>query len=348
MRMSVIIPTHNTKLHELKRCLDSIEENKFPQLEVIIIDDNSENNYFENYQRIIRKYSFLVILKKNRGIGVSSARNTGLRLCQGEYVTFVDSDDTVPSYFFMDAFRKLKEYKLDAVYGGFTEVYGSYQKEICNLGHSKIIEEPKIYEVQQSMFGLKNRSFSKNLPFIVGGRVIKRDIVPGFEESLRISEDQIWNYDILENAHRIGVFPESWYNYYQHADSTGHISQKDYIKNRLPFWLALKSRVKKNNSLSYMKIYYSKAFIDIKNSVYYGAIKNNFYDFKKEILSGLSYKETQNILENINLYLALSLRNSCYIYLLKNRHLLLLYLIMNRKEFLKSVSKSNNFFYCSL
>ncbi len=87
MKVSVIIPTYN-RLEKLKRAVDSILEQTYKDFELIIVDDGSTDKtkeYFENFDAV--KY----IYQENKG--VSSARNTGIKASEGEWLSFLDSDD---------------------------------------------------------------------------------------------------------------------------------------------------------------------------------------------------------------------------------------------------------------
>ena len=90
-RISVIIPVYNPGAH-LIRCLDSLLDQTYQELEIILVDDGSSDGSPEICDRYVaRDARMLCIHQENRG--VSSARNRGLEICSGEYVHFLDSDD---------------------------------------------------------------------------------------------------------------------------------------------------------------------------------------------------------------------------------------------------------------
>ena len=291
MELSIIVPVYNTKVELLKRCLDSILNNDCNnKIEIIIVDDNSKKGLVKQYKRIIHTYKGEIIFVENTKKGVSSARNLGIKLSSGEYITFIDSDDTVPPTFFKCALGLIEHYKLDTVIGGYTEIYPNFDKKYGFFRQNYILENGEILKAQQAMFNVRNDLFSDNLPFIIGGRIIKKNIVPFFEENLSISEDQIWNYDVLENSCRIGIFSQNWYNYIQNYDSVGHNSRVGYIKKRIPFWKQLKKRTFRYEDKAHTSIYFSKVYLDMKNAVFYAA-HNKYGDFKNIIAEMFSYNE---------------------------------------------------------
>ncbi len=93
---SVVIPCYNSELY-IERCLDSIKNNNYEKVEIIIINDNSK----DNTESIIKEYidthhELNIIYEKNDiNIGAGKSRNKGINLSSGDYITFVDADDTV-------------------------------------------------------------------------------------------------------------------------------------------------------------------------------------------------------------------------------------------------------------
>ena len=93
VKISVIIPVYNVEKY-LKECLDSVINQTLKDIEIICVNDGSTDNslnILENYAK--KDNRIIVISQKNKGL--SGARNTGLKYCSGEYVSFIDSDDYV-------------------------------------------------------------------------------------------------------------------------------------------------------------------------------------------------------------------------------------------------------------
>lgn len=91
--LSLIIPTYN-RLSLLKETLNSVisqAENK--PVEIIVVDDGSDDGTWEFLEEIKKSYSYIKIIRHEKNLGVSSARNTGLKYAEGKYVFFLDSDD---------------------------------------------------------------------------------------------------------------------------------------------------------------------------------------------------------------------------------------------------------------
>ena len=91
MKLSLIIPVYNVEKY-LEECLDSVIMQIIVDMEIILIDDGSKDNSGKICDKYAEKYNFIkVVHKKNEGVSV--ARNTGIKMAQGNYIFFLDSDD---------------------------------------------------------------------------------------------------------------------------------------------------------------------------------------------------------------------------------------------------------------
>ena len=93
VKVSLIIPVYN-KGKYIKRCLDSISTQFRPGFEVIIVDDGSTDNSVEQCLQYVDKYHWKLSVLSHRG--VSEARNYGIEYAKGEYIWFIDADDSLP------------------------------------------------------------------------------------------------------------------------------------------------------------------------------------------------------------------------------------------------------------
>lgn len=115
--ISVIVTVYNTPNSDLKRCFDSILVQTYSEFEVIIIDDGSKTETAEYIDEFVKDDKrFQVHHIKNSG--VSHARNLGLELAQGDYITFCDSDDALKENFLQHSLKISLNYDLDMVVGG--------------------------------------------------------------------------------------------------------------------------------------------------------------------------------------------------------------------------------------
>ena len=125
LQLSIIVPVYNVEKY-LQRCMESLLTQNISNYEIILVDDGSKDKSSEICDEYASKYSFVrVIHKENEGLGY--ARNSGLAVAKGKYVSFVDSDDTVSSEHFRELLRVAEKYHADACLGGMTDVYETHK-----------------------------------------------------------------------------------------------------------------------------------------------------------------------------------------------------------------------------
>ena len=128
MKISIIIPVYNVEPY-IKACLQSVFNQSYKNIEVIVVDDCGNDNSMEIIKTIINennRFNDVKILHHKNNRGLSAARNTGIENCTGEYIYFLDSDDTLPSNSIELLVSKIKKYDddVDFVIGGI-KTYGN-------------------------------------------------------------------------------------------------------------------------------------------------------------------------------------------------------------------------------
>ena len=109
VKISVVIPVYNVERY-IRQCLDSIINQTFQDFEIICVDDGSTDNSV----RIIEEYSnFRIKLVKQEHRGAAEARNNGMKLAQGKYIQFLDSDDYFEPTMLEDLYKKAEEFSTD-------------------------------------------------------------------------------------------------------------------------------------------------------------------------------------------------------------------------------------------
>ena len=111
--ISVIVPVYNVQAY-LQRCVDSILAQTYENLEVILVDDGSPDSCPEICDEYAKKDARVRVIHKENG-GLSSARNAGLDIAQGEYIGFVDSDDYISPNMYESLLQRLSEASVRAI-----------------------------------------------------------------------------------------------------------------------------------------------------------------------------------------------------------------------------------------
>src|SRR5690625_983787 len=125
-KVSIIVPIYNTEKY-LRECIESLQNQTYNNIEIILVDDGSIDNSLSISQEYANKDK-RIILKSIKNSGVSTARNIGLNLVSGNYIMFVDSDDWLEKNTVDVAVQKLKETQSDIIIWSYFKNF--YNKEL--------------------------------------------------------------------------------------------------------------------------------------------------------------------------------------------------------------------------
>lgn len=129
IKISVIVPVYNTGRY-LERCLNSIMAQSFQEIEIIIINDCSTDDSLEIIKKYINDDKRAILINKEKNEGVSSARNTGIKIATGKYVQYIDGDDWVEKDFLKNMYEFAEKENLDIVVSDYCEDYFDGRKKI--------------------------------------------------------------------------------------------------------------------------------------------------------------------------------------------------------------------------
>lgn len=127
-KISVIVPVYNTK-NELPRCLESIINQTYSNMEIICIDDGSTDGSGEIVDAFAGRDKRIKVLHKANG-GESSARNAGLKMAEGQYIAFCDCDDWIDREMYEVLAETLEKENVDLAAGSWYKESASFSQEI--------------------------------------------------------------------------------------------------------------------------------------------------------------------------------------------------------------------------
>lgn len=229
MMLSVIVPIYKAEKY-LKRCVDSILNQTYSELEIILVDDGSPDGcpkICDSYKKIDSR--IIVIHQKNSG--VSAARNAGLDRASGEYITFVDSDDYIEPQMYSSMMQIAQKYNCDIVmcdcikeYTNHTEIYthdirsGYYSKKQLEneyFSHLLIMENMEYpATISNWLIIFKNNKTFSNVRYV---------------EGIRYSEDWLFGACLIYQANSFYYMKgQAFYHYYMNDQSATHI----YVPNK--------------------------------------------------------------------------------------------------------------------
>lgn len=272
--IDIIIPVYNTPIDDLKRCLSSIERQSFKNYKVYIIDDGSFDEVRNFLDEYVRDKENCIVKHVVNG-GVSRARNIGIDSSSAEYLTFVDSDDTLEENFLEEAFSLIKDNDLDLVIGGYNEVKNGEVVKVrkCDDGFY-IYDKSNLDLVMDKLLSGKLREDNKNIGSLPTGRIYtrlyKRSVLGDlrFNSSLGMSEDTLFMIDFMDRVGRIGLSSSVWYNYYinDYSISRRKVSDK-VINDHMMFIEEVYKRMLVEDDLRIKNAYIFRVFKSLINLV---------------------------------------------------------------------------------
>ncbi|MBQ8782819.1 MAG: glycosyltransferase family 2 protein [Clostridia bacterium] len=220
--ISVIVPVYNVEKY-IDRCVTSIVEQTYENLEIILVDDGSPDNSGALCDEWAKKDSRIKVFHKENG-GLSDARNAGTKLATGEYITYIDSDDYILPEYVEHLYRNIILHSADISCCDFQKVYNyttnfdNTTEDIqCISGRDsclKMFEEDGVYFV------------------IAPCKLYKIDIVREYEfPKGLINEDEATTYKYLYESKRVCTSARKLYGYFQNPKGIMHNITDNYYQN---------------------------------------------------------------------------------------------------------------------
>lgn len=222
MFISVVIPIYNVSISLLKRCIESIFQQYDNDLEVIIVDDGSEEKNTVLYKALCSKYEGIRYFKKDNS-GPSATRNYGVEKAKGDYILFLDADDYITDNCISQAKNTIKKYNPDIVFG---YVYKDLADEgVIKFKESTKLPEEFIIDDYNSMANLTNHilGYESSIFLFENGYLSDGPCARFFKRSLflnnyfdivpRWNEDTLWNIELLRKCNKVVICKSLWYIY---------------------------------------------------------------------------------------------------------------------------------------
>mgnify|MGYP002626235807 CR=1 FL=1 len=227
IKISIIVPVYNVEKY-LSKCLNSLINQTLKEIEIICINDGSTdscNKILENFKSTDSR--IIVINQKNQGVSV--ARNNGLEIAKGEYISFVDSDDWIDEDFCEKLYNSAKKYNADIAVCGVIKINEKYKQPILHFEQEDILQN---IEEKLIACDIPDKSYSCN-------KIYKKDALD--KSGVRFTpnivyEDMIFTPKILYYSDKLVTVPDTYYYYYRHKNSLvkskNKKSESDYLYSR--------------------------------------------------------------------------------------------------------------------
>lgn len=245
--ISVIVPIYNVEDY-LDRCVDSIINQTYKNLEIILVDDGSPDNCPKMCDDYAKKDSRIKVVHKENG-GLSDARNVGMEVATGEYVSFIDSDDYISLDFYETLFQTMIDNDSDIVECSVVKFY-----EDNNFDEYSDDLKVTNYDTLYALDGLISESPFKQH---VWNKLYKSSVALDIPYAVgKLNEDEFWTYQVFGKAKKVTRINQTMYYYFQRGSSImgngynirrldaleGKMNRQAYIEKNFPI-LTTKAKV---------------------------------------------------------------------------------------------------------
>lgn len=208
--ISIIIPVYNVEEY-LERCVESVINQTYKNLDIILVDDGSSDRSVAICDEYAALDSRIRVVHKVNG-GVSSARNTGLDMARGEIISFLDSDDWVHSEYLERLLELMESRKADIAMCDFLRT--SSKNELAELGSENIIEYSNLEALEQFL----DKHYVQMV--VLWGKLYKRELFDELRFPLgRVHEDEYLTYKLIFRAEKIAFTSLKMLCYWKRPDS---------------------------------------------------------------------------------------------------------------------------------
>ena len=269
--ITIIVPIYNVQFF-LEECLSSISKQTYSNIEILLINDGSTDNsknIAEKYVLIDSRYK---LYNKVNG-GLSSARNYGIKKASGDYIIFIDSDDSVEPNFVERLYSSLIETDADISMCGYKELNFSKSDRIPIRTDLPCVNNMKTHSVNQ--FELWNECYYENNCSsagctVVWNKIYKKSLFNDlFFDEGKIFEDDYINFKLFDRCKKITIIPDCLYRY--RRKKTGSITA-DFHGNK-------KERL---TPLLLRHIYFTKHKFELKICVEFFKMFTQLYFFDEK------------------------------------------------------------------
>ena len=337
-KISVIVPIYNSE-NFLEKCINSIVNQTYKNIEIILIDDGSKDKSKKICKKYLEKDARIKLIECSNN-GVSYARNKGIESSSGDYLFFVDSDDWIN----LDTLEKMifvaKKNNVDVVKCNYYNNYSNDTEQANKLNIPSFDENLNMLDNRM----IKQLFASTYILNVVWGELISRKVLKNcrFEDELTYGEDLLFNFQVLKNTDKILLMKDSYYHYlinqaginqnYNYNILIKKIENLNYVYNKIINSYNEKEEISykylKEVIDNLQKISFTQTKMRYKNEIVFKECNCNFF---KESCKYVNFKKV-NIKYKLSIILLKNNKYKCFVILSNVLYKNIWYI----KEFFKS------------
>lgn len=220
--VSVIIPAFNVEAY-LRRCIQSLENQNYENIEIFIIDDGSKDGTLNVANELKKSFANIKIFSNAENRGQATARNVGLENAKGKYIMFLDADDTYDNNSILSIVNFAEDQNCDVLFAPYKQIINGKTDIVgCSL-------DTKAYS--NCEFASKCLSIIPwSVMSCIGAKLYRTDFLKAenikFSEYYKFNEDGAFMMCALKEAHTVGYFNKPFYNYYIRTEGSTQSSYR--------------------------------------------------------------------------------------------------------------------------
>lgn len=313
--ITVIVPIYNVEEY-LERCIESIINQTYKNIEIILVDDGSKDNSAKLCDEYAKKDKRIKVIHKENG-GVSSARNLALENMTGSFVSFIDGDDYIELNMYEELISKQKEADYNILIARYDEVTDDKITKITEKSLKDFCETADL----TYLYNKSTKKIKTNNEVIIEDWIscslcrmlIKSELLKNlkFNTKIRYAEDYVYfNELITKNNCKIGMVDKYFYHYYMRSNSASHTRRKDVLRNSKEYLNEISRVLKDTKYAKYILALEYTCYIDCFIAKYIYGDDINYEEFKT-----WGKKENYNQIKKVTK----SLKGKIKIFLIKHK-----------------------------
>lgn len=312
-KVSIIIPMYNAE-DNIEKCLQSIINQEYSNIEILIINDGSTDSSIEIVNKYI-EYDSRIIIINQKNEGRSSARNAGISASSGKYIMFVDSDDWVELEMIKEMVRMVENNKLDIAMSTIRYItdFKTYIRKFP-WDNNKIFEGDEIinefYPHLLTSINYKGDTIEEISGSVCRAiylsSIIKENSIV-FDNHIAIGEDKLFNLEYILHANKILITNKAYYNY-RRLTADGGSTTQNYMKNyyemvkyrQLQYKNLFKDKSKITSMEYLIEFDWLKTTLGSINNLLLDGFNGDIIDLFREVRKIINDSEIKEISRNYN------------------------------------------------
>lgn len=281
VKVSIILPVYNGEKY-LNRCIKTIISQTYKNIELIIINDGSTDNTKQICEEYSKVDSRVVVINKENE-GVSKARNIGLEIARGKYVTFVDADDWIDIHTYENTIKIMEEKDIDILKFSYIREYGKIKKYYkYTIDANKVIlkeeYDKKIYPYMFSTYDMSSVCLT----------IFRRENLNKikFDLNLKYGEDFLFITQAIIKSNKIYVMPNFYYHYFCNNTSVTNIRTYEAYEKKISDIIYANNKLLQQleNAPEFIKLKNDRILKECNQVIKQISIDNNYRNFKNKLI----------------------------------------------------------------